>query len=302
MLSVNQLKQLDVFSHKEITHIRPLNGGLCHRLYQLTYLDDSCSLKLGIHKQCVLRYLTTHAQESGIEYQIMQHAYLLGIGPKPLALIDLADKINQFPSLIVMDFIDGQLASSDNFNDDDVTKLATLLTTLHQSDITALKVDVTTNSLALLDIYWCQFTQKNTADIQRFSTVKRLLKRLTFNNTSLIHGDLNLSNILINNGIITWLDWEFSSRGDRYIDYAALCVESDGKIDEKLISALEHTLPLEVTIDPSRLVLFKLYYATLCWLWQPALTGQSTVNQHRRYEKIVDQLLTATFSDDINSS
>lgn len=301
MLSVNQLQQLDVFSHKDITHIRPLNGGLCHRLYQLTYLDDSCPPKQGVHKQCVLRYLTTDAQDSGIEFQIMQHAYALGIGPKPLALVDLTNTIDQFPSLIIMDFIDGELASSRDFNDDDVGQLATLLTTLHQSDIKALEINVTPNSLVLLDRYWCQFAPKKTADVQRFSTVKRLLKRLTFNHSSLIHGDLNLSNILISNGTMTWLDWEFSSMGDRYIDYAALCVESDGKIDEKLISALEHTLPLQMKIDRSRLVLFKLYYATLCWLWQPALTGQTTVNQHSRYEHIVDQLLTATLFDDINS-
>lgn len=303
MLSINQLQKLDVFTHKNITQISPLNGGLSHRLYQVTYLDDyqNVDSRQGAKhavKHCVLRYLNVSKHHSTLEYQIMMHVYALGLGPKPLALVDLTDA---FGSLIVMEYARGEMASDCGFSDENVDQLATFLTTLHHADIRSLTPSTTPNSLALLDEYWlhCQFkTQVNKA---RFSAVQYALKGLIFNNTNLIHGDLNLSNILIDNDGMTWVDWEFSSLGDRYIDYAALCVESDQTIEKRLMSALEKASPLNTTIDTKRLALFKLYYATLCWLWIPPSIGQSLIGQQSRYEKRVDQLLTAIFDDDISS-
>jgi len=289
VLSLNQLQQLAIFENKDITKISPLTGGLCHRLYKVTYVDQH---------QCthhyVLRYLNVSFNESAHEYHLMELAYALGIAPFPSALIDLTDQLQQPSSLIVMDFVEGDLATCGDFDDRNISQLADYLARLHTCDRAHLSIKPSPNTLGLLDEYWQRYNMKTVADIKRFAAIKRHLSSLIFNNTSLIHGDLNLSNIMISRNELTWLDWEFSSIGDAYVDYAALCIESDGKVEQRLIDALNNHSDVESSIDKSRLSLFKLYYAASCWLWTPALTGQSYLNHHHRYERIVDQLLMAT--------
>jgi len=288
VLSVEQLQHLAIFDDKNITHISPLIGGLCHRLYKVTYQGQDQSVG-----HCVLRYLNVGAQDSVHEYNIMQLVFDLGVGPSPMALIDLTIQLQQPSSLIVMAFVEGEIATNDCFDMELVSQVADYLNALHASDTKHLTINPTPNTMGLLDEYWQRYNMKTVADIKRFVAIKRQLSTLSFDNTSLIHGDLNLSNILILNGKMIWLDWQYSSLGDAYIDYAALCVETDGKIEQGLVDALNINRHSDAQIDRTRLSLFKLYYATICWLWMPALTSQSYLNHHHRYERIVDQLLMA---------
>ena len=291
MLTVKQLIQLDLFKSCHILHITPLANGLSHHLYQLTYLDSHKT-----KQHCVLRFLRnsidTVTADSHNEYQVMQLMYALGLGPNTIDFINVTEQIGQPYSLIVMDFIQADLALDITLTDVNINQLSHHLSTLHSLNISRLKLPSSPNSLTLLDDYWDIFTNKTTTNLKRFDNIKNALKDITFNNDCLIHGDLNFSNILINDDKMTWIDWEYASIGDAYFDYATLCVEAVDNIEDRLIKSLANNLSNPIHINKQRLTLFKLYYAATCWLWMPQVNADLYINQRNHYQLIVDKLLT----------
>jgi len=297
VLTVQQLTQLDLFKSCQILKLIPLNSGLSHRLYQMTYIDVKNSFR-----NCVLRYLQSSIEDINNqknthygthEYNVMKLMYDLDIGPNTIDFLDITAAVGEPCSLIVMEFVDADLASNVTLNELSINQLSHHLSTIHGLDIKnvnieCLKLPLSPNSLTLLDSYWDKFTDKTTNNITRFSNINSALKDIKFNNNCLIHGDLNFTNILITNEKMTWIDWEYASIGDAYFDYATLCIESVDDIEERLIASL---ITNGCCIDRQRLALFKLYYAATCWLWTPTINAHVYINQRYRYELIVDKLL-----------
>lgn len=286
VLTLNQLQTLTIFTDIHIVSIAPLTDGLSHQLYKMSYNSHNDELEY-----CVLRFISADIKQTSQEYLIMQQTYALGLSPKPSTLLDVTDQVGQCCTLIVMDFVEGDLAINKPLNNKVITQLSNFLTILHQTSITNSSLTKSTNTPDLLDEYWAVFNMKTLNCIKRFGEIKRAVQTMQFDNSCLIHGDLNLSNILITPDKMTWIDWEYSSIGDPYFDYATLCVESTSNIEEKLITALEANELTDIRIDRERLRLFKLYYAATCWLWSPALSGKPYTQHRYRYEAIVDQLL-----------
>ena len=286
VLTLNQLQKLIIFTDINIISITPLTDGLSHQLYKMSYNNHNDVLEY-----CVLRFISANIKQTSQEYLIMQQSYALGLSPKPSALVDVTEQARQCCTLIVMDFVDADLAINRPLNNKVITQLSNFLVILHQTSIANSSLTKSTNTPNLLDDYWAVFNMKTLRCIKRFSAIKRAVQTIQFDNSCLIHGDLNLSNILITPDKMTWIDWEYSSIGDPYFDYATLCVESTSDIEDKLIAALESNQLTDITIDRERLRLFKLYYAATCWLWSPALSGKPYTEHRYRYETIVDQLL-----------
>lgn len=300
MLTVQQLTQLDLFKSCQILKLTSLNSGLSHRLYQMTYIDVN-----NISHGCVLRYLQSSLEDidnhknihyGTHEYNVMKLMYELDIGPNTMACLDITAELGEPCSLIVMGFVDADLASNITLNEFNINQLSHHLSTIHDLDIKnlnieRLKLPLSPNSLTLLDNYWDKFTDKTINNISRFSNIKSALKDIKFNNDCLIHGDLNFTNILISNEKMTWIDWEYASIGDAYFDYATLCVESVDNIEDRLLASLTKN---GYCIDQQRLAVFKLYYAAACWLWTPTINAHLYIDQRDYYRLIVDKLLADT--------
>lgn len=287
LITLCQLKQLSIFSKVNILNVSPLINGLSHQLYKVTYNKFIDGHNIIQHN--VLRFIKGDIEKTAQEYLVMKKVYELKIAPEPILFIDITEQAGQMCSLIVMDYIDADLASKVELNNDQITQLADNLNTLHKIDISSLNLTTSENNISLLNNYWDSFQPKTLIAIERIEAIKKMLASLTFNNTCLIHGDLNLSNILLKDNKMTWIDWEYASIGDTYFDYATLCVESNNDIEDQLIKSLERKN--SPAIDRKRLKLFKLYYAATCWLWSPKLKDKSYAEHCNRYRRIVDQLL-----------
>ncbi|MGB0833530.1 MAG: phosphotransferase [Psychrobium sp.] len=283
-LSMQLLCNSRYFSGFSVISVAPLHGGLSQRLYQVQYRDND------VLKCAVVRCIQD-AQLARQEYELMQHA--MDLAPRLIAIENVDTDDGAF-SIIVMDFIEGNLAKDCELSSLQLTTIAIQLTHLHQSLPLCPIKRPSVNKLSLIDDYWQLIVQPSRQDVTRFNSAVALVDSLTFDNDVLIHGDLNLSNLIISRDNIIWLDWEYASVGDAYFDYATLMIEAPYHLEPAIITALQETG--NTVIDSERLTYFKLYYALVSWLWclgcmqgsktkMPQLTAALC-----KYQQAVDQL------------
>ncbi|MCG7531845.1 phosphotransferase [Psychrobium sp. MM17-31] len=283
-LSIQLLCNSRYFSGFSVISVTPLHGGLSQRLYQVQYRNDD-ELK-SVVVRCI-----QDAQLAREEYELMQHAMDLAPRLRTIEDVDIDD--GAF-SIIVMDFIEGDLAKDCELSTLQLTTIATQLTRLHQSLPSCPIKRPSVNKLRLIDDYWQLIEQPSLQDVTRFNSAVALVNSLTFDNDALIHGDLNLSNLIVGSDSIIWLDWEYASVGDAYFDYATLVVEAPNRLEQAIITALQKAG--NTVIDSKRLTRFKLYYALVSWLWclgcmQRAKTQTPQLTAaFCKYQQAVDQL------------
>ena len=271
----------------------PMMGGLSHRLYLVTYHANRTVT------QCVVRCINDELLATQ-EYALMEHASVLSANIKALERIIID---GQLVSLIIMEFIQGDLAKDVCLNKEHLNRIAKQLASLHQSLPSSPVKRPSVNKLSLIDDYWQLVANASAQDIRRYQRCYELLRHLSFENTSLIHGDLNLSNLIVNthNNSIVWLDWEYASVGDAYFDYAAFIVECDQEIEGPFIQYIQSQL--DDVVDREKLVYFKLYYALVSWLWCMGLAEAKTPQLFaalNKYRDEVDQLVAVIAASDIS--
>ncbi|MGB1298202.1 MAG: phosphotransferase [Psychrobium sp.] len=291
-MSIQLLGNSRYFSGFSITSVKSLPGGLSQRLYQVQYRDND------VLKSVVVRCI----QDTRLacqEYELMQYA--ADLAPRLRAIEHVDGQDGSF-SIIVMDFIDGVLAKDSELSPMQLTTIVTQLTRLHQSLPSCPIKRASVNKLSLVDDYWQLIQHPSLQDVTRFNSALALVSSLTFDNDVLIHGDLNLSNLIVSGDSIVWLDWEYASVGDAYFDYATLVVEAPYHLEQAIITALETAG--NIAIDSERLTRFKLYYALVSWLWclggmqhsktqTPQLTAALC-----KYQQAVDQLIADICASD----
>ena len=216
------------------------------------------------------------------------HAFELGIGPALSGLTDVSGMMDSPCYILSMAFVEGQHGAKLSWTAHSIDQLANYLQRLHHTPPANFTLPYSVNKLSLLDDYWQQVKAPTCLDKRRFDVVKQLTNPLIFKNDYVIHGDLNTNNILRNANDMVWLDWEYGAMGDCYFDYAAIVVECAQNIEVELINSLEKRSPFE-DIDKTRLQLFKLYYASVSWLW--ALMRGADI-ETSRYRQHVDQMIT----------
>lgn len=221
----------------------------------------------------------------------MQHA--IDLAPRLRAIEDVDIDDGTF-SIMVMDFVDGALAKDCELNALQLTKIATQLICLHQSLPSCPIKRPSVNKLSLIDDYWQLIKQPSLQEVTRFNSAVALVHCLTFDDDKLIHGDLNLSNLIVSSDSIIWLDWEYASVGDAYFDYATLVVEAPHHLEQAITRAIQEAG--NTVIDSERLTRFKLYYALVSWLWcLGCMQGSKTQTPQLtaalcKYQQAVDQL------------
>lgn len=291
MLNASALALTQYFSGLVIVDVSPMMGGLSQRLYLVTYQSNQ------ITAQCVVRSIRDSLLARQ-EYALMRHAGKLSANLSALESITID---GQLLNLIIMDYIDGSLAKDIPLSSYHLNTIARQLSLLHQSLPSAPIQRPSVNKLSLIDDYWTLITDATIEDKIRYQRCYALLRNLSFDNTALIHGDLNLSNLIVTSDKVVWLDWEYASVGDAYFDYAAFIVECDQNIEYPFIGYLESYN--SAVIDLERLSYFKLYYALISWLWCVGLAESKTPQLSaalNKYRDEVDQLVAVIVSNDIS--
>lgn len=269
------VQQLSYFSNHHILDATPLHGGVSH---QLIRVQSDYQSK---HVDSVVRVLPS-LMAATQEYEVMMHAHRLMLCPKPLACELLGAN-----GVLVMPFVQGKLACDIALSKRQINQLAYGLIRLHESEFPTQIAQQSVNCHELIDEYY-QRVSLSADNKKRYIQAKALVSTLDFENNCLIHGDLNLSNLIINELEIAWLDWEYASVGDKYFDYAALIIEANESIEIQFIDALSQ---LSHPIKKRKLLLFKLYYSLISWLWCHIKNTPQTAAQILRYQEHIDYLL-----------
>lgn len=266
-------------------------GGLSQRLYLVTYQSNQTRI------QCVVRCIDDSLLASQ-EYALMRHACKLSANTRALESVTID---GQLLNLIIMDYVDGDLAKDLYLTSRHLKTIACQLSLLHQSLPNNPIQRPSVNKLSLIGEYWALITDASIEDKVRYHKCCSILRDFAFDNTVFIHGDLNLSNLIVTTDNVVWLDWEYASVGDAYFDYAAFIVECDQDIEELFVSYLE--LYSATVVDLERLSYFKLYYALISWLWCVGLAESNTPQLSaalNKYRDEVDQLVAFIVSNDIS--
>ena len=266
-------------------------GGLSQRLYLVTYQSNQ------ITTQCVVRSINDSLLANQ-EFALMRHACELSANTRALESVAID---GQLLTLIIMDYVDGDLAKDLNLTTSHLKTIACQLSMLHKSLPSTPIERPSVNKLSLIGEYWALITDASTEDKERYQRCCAMLGNFAFDNTALIHGDLNLSNLIVTSDSVVWLDWEYASVGDAYFDYAAFIVECEQDIEGAFIGYLESFN--NTVIDLERLSYFKLYYALISWLWCVGLAESNTPQLSaalNKYRDEVDQLVAVIVSNDIS--
>jgi len=297
-LTAKIISSFDYFDNKEITQVTPIKVGLCNQNYRVDYQGGSI----------LFRVFGEEATESRrhFEFAAQQAANRLAIAPKPLihyvasntplafnSWCQRGDKPNN--GVMISEYFDGQRWSDITpLTDNLLITLAQQLISIHQLELVAPLAEHQ-DGAEILDHYWQGFGDKNQADFQRYQQVLKAISALELVDDSVIHRDLNATNLLKDSQHQVIIDWEFCSRGDRYIDLATVIVELklDAHQRELLVTHYNrHSVDTLLSLD--KLQCCKIYYLALCWLWQPNMfSGQALVNYRQAYREQLDQLLLA---------
>lgn len=298
-LSADIIRQFDYFIHKEIVAVTPINGGLCNHNYRVELSDGVVFFR-------VFGGVVTQSNRYA-EFSSQQLAFNVGLAPEPLVHYQPLLCPDDFKhwcqgngvvnnGAMITEFYPGvPLTKHQQISPEGLTHLAKNMATLHgQPVISALSLS--DGGLMQLDDYWQIFNDKSAQHRDIYQQLISTLSTLHFNQDTIIHGDLNRSNLLFSDQGQCIVDWEFSVLGDRYFDLATVSIEFSLSPQDIELLLQRYTKACAENIDRSKLQLMMLYYVGLCWLWQGPLplNAATLASYQQRYKHQLVQLLGAT--------
>lgn len=299
ILSAEIVKQFDYFTDKKVVSVTPISGGLSNHNYRVDLTD--CVVLFRIFGGIVTQ------SNRYAEFASQQLACHLGVAPEPLVHYEASSCPNDFEhwcrcndvvnnGVMITQFYHGvPLTKDQDIATEQLIALAENMATLHAQP-TVSTLNLSHAGPAQLDDYWQLFTEKNAEDCEIYAQLLATLSTLHFEQDTIIHGDLNRSNLLIGEHGQCIVDWEFSVVGDRYFDLATVVIEFSLSCQDTEVLLNHYTAACAVDIDRSRLRMMTLYYVGLCWLWQgPLPLDAATLESYQqRYKRQVVQLLGAS--------
>lgn len=302
LMSHTLVNDLEFFSSQIVSHVAQINTGLCNRNFVVTSNQGQYLLRLFGP--------ALDSQRRCDEFSAQALAYSAKIAPQPFVHYlphQLPSswlswfKAHALPNhgLMLSAFFNGSRWSDMvSYSDDMLAALSNQLARLHQLSMTS--APKAALPMALLKGYWQDYGEKSLQARQRYQQVCAALTQLKLDNRSLIHGDINPTNLLINANEYQIIDWEFSCQGDYHLDLASAIVELnlDTAQSHWFISQYEGRRA-GVTVDSQKLTLCKIYYLGFCWLWQPPQAGLLNEADHQqRYSDKLDYLLAINGAED----
>ncbi|NRA60987.1 MAG: phosphotransferase [Psychrobium sp.] len=288
--AAQQISSLAFFSQRDILHIAKMTTGLCNSNYRVDCQDGRYLVRF------LAKTRAAGALTPLIEYQLQDTAFQCGLTQEPLILLTEHFDMDG-AGIIVMVFCQGtalaELPEDQRCTPKNLALLAPMLSALHRQcprGLTSLIVAKSTTVLnshnvqAMLSGYQehCHF-EISTDQQAILSRVFRQLNDLTLTSVCLIHGDLNVGNLLLESFFdkklgksrLQLIDWEYGGSGDEYFDLASALIEfsCDKAMTDDFIAHYQRSrqdVDDNWQCDWHKLARVKLYYATLCWLWQPA--------------------------------
>lgn len=298
LLTKEVVASFDYFDNKVILGVTPIKVGLCNQNYQIDYHGGTVLFRVFGD--------VAKAEHRGFEFQVQQVVSHLAIAPVPLVHYLVADTPLQFKQwceaqskpnngVMITEFFTGKRWSDITpLSSSAICKLAQQMHCLHNTALSS-PLDEHRDGLELLAHYWNAFHDKSLSSIERFERIVTSLSDFSLDSDSLIHRDLNPTNILANADRQVIIDWEFCRNGDRYVDIATIIVELELNARQTTLLLDSYNLSaINKVGNDDKLHQCQIYYLALCWLWQPmTLNQQDSANYHAKYREQLDHLLVA---------
>lgn len=298
LLTKEIVASFDYFDDKKIIKVTPIKVGLCNLNYRVDCESGTVFFR-------VFGEIGRELHRA-FEFQVQHAGYDLSIAPKPLVhylasntplvfsqWCEALDKANN--GVMISEFFEGKrwsdLASVPTHA---IEELARQMHCLHNINLTS-PCDEHEDGHEVLVHYWSDFRDKNEQASERYKHVNAYLSDLELDDDSLIHRDLNGTNLLIGSERQAIIDWEFCRNGDRYVDFATVIVELElNSKQSALLLESYNKLAKNSADNAKKLRQCQVYYLALCWLWHPNTLSEDEIAAYRSdYSMRLDQLLAS---------